>query len=112
MDGGDDFLGARVRLADLDADGALRGRRQHVLDGDQLGDAIRKAEPAQSRRGEQRRLSFALFELAQPRLHVAAEQHRFQVGPLVADEGFAPDRRGADNRRLAGRPQATSPSAK
>ena len=98
IDGGKDLFRFVIGGAQFDADGALRRGWEHILNRDQLRDAVGEPQTLQARKREQGCIGFACFELAKPRLHVAAEQDHLQVGPLVTDEGLAADGRRSHDR--------------
>ena len=66
--------------ADLDADGALRHGRQHHFRRHRGRDVLRQSQSIEAGAGQERRIGNALLQLAQPRLHVAAEADDAQVG--------------------------------
>ena len=59
---------------------------------------LRKAEPAQARHGEQRRIDLAAFELFEPRADIAAQQRDAEIGPHPTQLRLPAQRRGADER--------------
>ena len=73
----------RKFLPPFDPDGALRDGRQHLFGGDGHARHIQRAEPVQPRHGEEGRVGAGLLQLLQAGLHVAAELHDLQIGPLV-----------------------------
>ena len=84
----------------LDADRTLRHRRQHLLGLQRGRDHAFQAEPDQPGHGQERRLHLAGLELAQPRLHVAAQGHHDQIGSGGAQLGLAAQGGGADDGTL------------
>ena len=60
-------------------DGALPGRRQKFFHAHDPCGVLREPEPLQSGERQDRRVDFAVIELAQPRLHIAAQRHDAQV---------------------------------
>mmetsp|Transcript_4628 Transcript_4628/g.8659 ORF Transcript_4628/g.8659 Transcript_4628/m.8659 type:complete len:290 (+) Transcript_4628:281-1150(+) len=71
---------ALVPRAAGNADGPLRHRGQHLLDGENLGDVLRQLQAAQPGVRQQGGVHHALAQLADAALHVAAEVHNLQSG--------------------------------
>ena len=109
INGGEQLGHGQVVDAGLDADGALRHGRQHLVGRHRRGDAVGEAEPLQAGTGQQRRVGGAVLELAQPRLDVAAHGHNGEIGPQVLDLRLAPQRGGADHRPLGQHGEAWRP---
>ena len=75
----DDLARARVGLADLDADGALRERGQRNRSSICVARRS-QAEALQPGEREQHRIHLAGVELAQARVDIAAQQHDVEIG--------------------------------
>ncbi len=74
------FAGMGVGLANLDADDALAQRRQPILGIEHLRGASGETETLETREREENRVHFALVELSQPRIDIAAQQHDVEIG--------------------------------
>ena len=100
----------RVRVAGprLDADRALPHSRKKLIDAEHRGRGLGQAQALQSGERQERRVSHAFFELAQPRLDIAAQRHDLQIRPVHQHLGTAAQGRGADPapRREGGEAQA------
>ena len=70
---GEQFADARVVLAAFNGESALAGARDKMIDRQQLGDAVGKAEPAQSGGGQDDGIVLADVQLVEARVQVAAE---------------------------------------
>ena len=70
---------------------------------------VGEAEPAEPGKREQGRVRLAVFELAQPGLHVTPERHHFEIGADVTDQRSPAKRGGAHNRAFGepGEPAGT-----
>ena len=82
----------------FEPDGALRQRRQHLLDRHDRRRGGAEAEPVEAGHRQECGSGHALPELAQPRLDIAAEGHDFEIGPEMQRLRRPPDRRGAEPR--------------
>ncbi len=91
---------ARVVLARLDADGALPDRRQEFVHAHDPGRVLRQPEPLHAGERQQRGVDLAVVELAQPRLHVAAQRRHLQVRPQPLGNRLPPQRGGAERGAL------------
>ena len=65
-----------------------------------MRDAIFEPETDQSRGGQHDGVVLFLFELAQPRLDIAAQREQLQVGPRVLQLALPPQAGRADARAL------------
>ena len=73
-------------------------RRQELVGFEDGGCRREEPKPLQAGDGKQRGVHFPGFELAQPRLDIAAQRHDRKVRPQPLDKGLPPRRRGADHR--------------
>ena len=89
-----------VAGAARDADGTLRHRGEHHVHVQHLCGVLRHLHAVQARDRQQRAVHDALLELADARLHVAAEVHALQLGELAQELRLAAERRGADERAV------------
>ena len=100
--------GARPGIvrARFDPDRALADRRKEGVEVKNFRRRRQKPETLEAGDGQERRVDFAGVELAQARLHVAAQHDRRQVRPQSLDQRLTARRRGADDgamRQLAQR---------
>ncbi len=98
VDRGEEIARRRIVLARLDGDDALPDRRNEFVGVERLGRGVGEAEPLEAGEREQRRIDLAGIELAQPRLHIAAERYDAEVGPQPLHQRLPPQRGGADHR--------------
>src|ERR1017187_9119527 len=70
----------RVAIANFNSQGALPGGGGHHFHGNNLADQLRFAEAVQASGGENDGIVVAGFELAQARIHIAAERVNLQIG--------------------------------
>ena len=82
--------------AHLDADGALTDCRKNLPAVDDGRRLVEQAQPLQSGHRQQRRIGLAGRQLAQPRLHIAAQGNDLEVRPEGQQLRLPPQRRGAD----------------
>ena len=102
VEGGQQGAGGMVVGAAFNADRALAHRRKHLVEGqrDGLG-RLGHGEAVQSGHGEQGCVDLAGFELPEPGLHIAANQHDVQIGAPHEKLGLAAQRGAADDRPSA-----------
>ncbi len=100
VQGGEQGVHPGVVGAAFDAHRALPDRRQAVGGVDGAADALREAEPDQAGGGEDHRVVFALVQLAQTGVDVAAQRADLQVGPAVGELALAAQAGGAHHRAL------------
>ena len=97
-DGFDERVGAIVVAPRFDSDGTLADRRQKLVDAENARRLVGEAEAFQAGERQQRGIGFAVGELAQARLDIAAHHLDLEVGPQPQHHGLAPQRGGADHR--------------
>ena len=78
---GDSFNRRSIALACLDTQRSLPRRRTETLRIKLLAHPVRLAQSLQPRGGKQNRIHLPLGQLAQPRVHVAAEFDRIDIRP-------------------------------
>ena len=96
-DEGERRLIVRTRL---DGECALSDGGQADFARQDLGDAVMEAQALESGDGEDDRVEVFLFELLEPRVHVAAQADDLKVGPLGEELCAAAKARRADLRAL------------
>ena len=82
--------GGLVALAGFNAQRSLAGRGTKIRGVEFLAHPIGLAQPLKSRGGEQDGFHLSFGELAQPRVHIAAELDGFNVGPQGLQLGTTP----------------------
>ena len=100
-----------VVLADLDADGALAHRRDHLLGGDVAGDAVGPAHAGDAGRREDDDVDLAVLGLAHAGVEVAAHVDDLDVGAKRAHLRDAAKRARAHPRALRQRVERVAGAA-
>jgi hypothetical protein len=90
----------RVVRADLEAQGALTGARQHLVDAEQAAHAGREAEALQAGGGQHDGVVAAFVELAQAGVEIAAQRFDAQVRAQAQQLRDAAQTGTADDRAL------------
>ena len=92
--------GDRLRVAgpDLDSDGSLPNRRDHLVCGDRRRNSIRQSQPVQTRSSQNNGVILALVQLSQPCIDITAQLSDFDIRSQVLDLGQTARAGGADNR--------------
>ena len=83
--------------AHLDADGALSHGGEHVVPVEDLCYTVLHVHPLEASEREEGAVDHVIVELAQARLHIAAEVDALDVGVLGEDLRLAAERRRADH---------------
>jgi hypothetical protein len=84
----------------FDRERPLTHRGQHDIARQNLGCVLGEAEPLEPAQREHHRVDLSAVELLEPRVHIAADRHDHQIGPLAQQLRLPAQRRRADLRIL------------